>query len=281
MARAIWSGMLSFGLVSIPVRLYAATKARGRPFHQFQKGTADRIRNLRVNEHTGQVVEYPDVVKGADIGDGNYVLLGQEELDSIAPGRARLMDIEVFVDSDDIDPVYFKRAYFLGPGNDNAQKSYALLRDAMKRSGKAAVCRFVMRSTEHLALVLVHSDVLMLEILFFADEIRDPHREIDDLPGKVDLSPRERQMADQLIDTMSGPWHPPDYRDTYRERVNELIEAKIAHRKVREANRTPAQTDVSGLTEALQASLAAARTRPAGKTAREAKRQPTSRSKAN
>jgi DNA end-binding protein Ku len=124
--------MLSFGLVSIPVRLYAATKARGRAFHQFQKGTADRTRNLRVNEH------------------GNYVLLGQEELDSIAPGRARLMDIQVFVDSDDIDPVYFKRAYFLGPGNDNVQKSPALLRDAMKRSGKAAVCRFVMRSTEHL-----------------------------------------------------------------------------------------------------------------------------------
>jgi DNA end-binding protein Ku len=111
------------------------------------------------------------------------------------------------------------------------------------------------------AAVLVHSDVLMLEILFFADEIRDPHREIDDLPGKVDLSQRERQMADQLIDTMSGPWHPPDYRDTYGERVNELIEAKIAHGKVREANRTPAQTDVSSLTEALQASLAAAKAR--------------------
>jgi DNA end-binding protein Ku len=273
MARAIWSGMLSFGLVSIPVRLYAGTRARRPAFHQFQKGTAGRIRNLRVNEHTGQVVEYPDVVKGADIGDGKYVLLGQEELDSIAPGRARLLDIQVFVDSDDIDPIYFSKAYFLGPGNDSALKSYALLRDAMQRSGKAAVCRFVMRSTEYLAAVLVHDDVLLLEILLFADEIRDPHREIDDLPGKVDLSPRELQMAGQLIDAMSGPWRPPDYRDNYRERVDELIETKIAHGKVRAADQAPAQTDVSSLTDALQDSLAAARAQPARKTARERERQ--------
>jgi DNA end-binding protein Ku len=107
------------------------------------------------------------------------VLLGQEELDSIAPGRDRLLDIQVFVDSDDIDPIYFGRAYFLGPGDDNAHKPYALLRDAMQRSGKAAVCRFVMRSTEYLASVLVHDDVLVLEILLFADEIRDPHQEIE------------------------------------------------------------------------------------------------------
>ena len=273
MARAIWSGMLSFGLVSIPVRLYAATRARRPAFHQFQKGTAGRIRNMRVNEHTGQVVKYPDVVKGADIGDGNYVLLGQEELDSIAPGRARLLDIQVFVDSDDIDPIYFSRTYFLGPGNDNAHKSYALLRDAMQRSGKAAVCRFVLRSTEYLAAVLVHDDVLVLEILLFADEIRDPHQEIDDLPGEVDLSPRELQMAGQLIETMSGPWHPPDYRDTYRQRVNELIETKIAHGKVRAADQAPAQTDVSSLTGALQDSLAAARAQPARRRPHEPERQ--------
>lgn len=151
----------------------------------------------------------------------------------------------------------------------------------MERVRKAAVCRFVMRGTEHLAAVLVHRDVLTLEILFFAGEIRDPHRELDDLPGKVDLSPRELQMAGQLIDTMSGPWHPPDYRDTYRQRVDQLIEAKIAHKKVRAANRAPAQTDVSSLTEALQASLAEARARPARKTAREPKRQGTSRSRAS
>ncbi len=267
MARAIWSGVLSFGLVSIPVRLYAAAEPHQPSFHQFEKGTTDRVRYQRVNERAGHEVDYSNVVKGASSGGGNYVLLSQDELDEIAPGRSRSLDIHQFVDADEIDPIYFNKAYFLGPGDDATKKTYALLRDAMGRSGKAAIASFVMRSKEYLAAARAAGDVLVLETLFFADEIRDPHQEISNLPGRVDLSPRELQMASQLIDAMSGPWNPWDYRDTYTDRVNELIEAKKNKKEFQPAAPAPAATNVTDLTEALQASLDAAKNPRAKRTA--------------
>ncbi len=267
MARAIWSGVLSFGLVSVPVRLYPATAPHQPSFHQFENGTADRVRYQRVNERTGHEVEYSDVVKGAGTGDGKYVLLSRDELDEIAPGRSHSLDIHQFVDADDIDPIYYDKAYFLGPGEDPAMKTYALLRDAMGRSGKAAVASFVMRAKEHLAAVRADGDVLALETLFFADEIRDPHKEISNLPGPVDLPPRELQMASQLIEAMSGPWTPGDYRDTYADQVNELIEAKKNVTEIQPAPPAPATTNVTDLTRALQASLDAAKKPPGKRTA--------------
>jgi DNA end-binding protein Ku len=206
MARAIWSGVLSFGLVSVPVEMYTATGAHGPVFHQFEKGTADRVRYQRVNERTGDDVEYSDVVKGADIGGGDYVVLDQDELDSIAPGRSRLMEIRAFVDTDDIDPLYFDKAYFLGPGGEETGKLYALLREAMGSAGKVAIASFVMRGKEYLAAVRADGDLLVLETLYFADEVRDPYQQIPDLPGRVKLSRQELSMARQLIDAMSGPW---------------------------------------------------------------------------
>jgi DNA end-binding protein Ku len=258
MARAIWSGVLSFGLVSVPVELYTATEAHGPVFHQFEEGTADRIRYQRVNERTGDEVEYSDIVKGADVG-GDYVLLDQDELDSVAPGRSRLMDIHAFVDAGDIDPLYFNKAYFLGPGGDETGKLYALLREAMEKAGKAAIASFVMRGREYLAAVRADRDILVLETLFFADEVRDPAQQIPDLPGRVKLSRQELSMARQLIDAMSGPWKPADYRDTYTDRVNELIEAKKHKKKVRTSQEAPAATNVVDLSEALQSSVQAAR----------------------
>ncbi len=267
MARAIWSGVLSFGLVSIPVRLYAAAKPHQPAFHQFEKGTADRLRYQRVSERTGHEVEYSDVVKGAGIGGGDYVLLSQDELDEIAPGRSRLLDIHQFADAGGIDPLYFSKAYFLGPGDGAAKNAYALLRDAMGRTGKAAIASFVLRSKEYLAAVRAVGDVLVLETLFYADEIRDPHQEISNLPGRVDLSDRELQMASQLIEAMSGPWNPADYRDTYTDRVNELIEAKKNKKEFRPAEPAPAATNVTDLAQALQASLDAAKKPRAKRTA--------------
>ena len=259
MARSIWSGVLSFGLVSVPVELYSATEAHEPAFHQFQKGTSDRIRYRRVNERTGDEVDYPDVAKGADVGGGNYVLLDQDELDEVAPGRSRSMDIRRFVDLADIDPLYFDKAYFVGPQGDENEKTYALLRDAMARSNRAAIASFVMRSKEYLAAVRADGDLLVLETLFFADEVRDPHKEIDNLPGRVRVSQEELRMAGQLIDAMSGPWRPSEYRDTYTDRVNELIDAKAHDRVVKPSEEAPTATNVVGLTEALQASLDAAR----------------------
>jgi DNA end-binding protein Ku len=265
MARAIWSGTISFGLVSIPVELYSATEAHEPTFHQFQKGTDDRIRYQRVNERTGAQVGYSDIVKGADIGGGNYVVLDQDELDSVAPGRSRLLSIQTFVDLDDIDPIYFSKTYYLAPAGDEASKPYALLRDAMADSGKAAVATFVMRGKEYLAAIRADGDLLALETLFFADEIRDPHREIDNLPGQVQVSSQERRMAGQLISSLSGPWKPDDYRDTYTDRVNDLIEAKKHGKDFQPADEAPAATNVTDLAKALRASLDAAKKRTAAK----------------
>ena len=274
MARAIWSGVLSFGLVAIPVELYSATESHRPAFHQFEEGTADRIRYQRVNERTGDEVGYADIVKGADTGGGHYVMLDQDELDSVAPGRSRSLDIHVFVGLDEVDAIYFDRTYFLGPGGEEAAKPYALLRDAMDDSGKAAIASFVMRGREYLAAVRADGGLLALETLFFADEVRDPRAEIGNLPGRVRMSRQEVRMARQLVESMSGPWSPTDYRDTYTDRVNELIEAKKNDEEFQPADEPPAATNVSDLTAALRASVDAAKN--AKKTAG---RKPAARSR--
>lgn len=268
MARAIWSGVLTFGLVSVPVQLYSATEAHSPVFHQFEKGTGDRIRYQRVNERTDDEVEYSDIVKGADTGGGQYVMLDEDELDSVAPGRSRSMEIRTFVDLDDIDPIYFNKTYYLGPGSEETGKVYALLREAMGESGKAAIVGFVMRGKEYLAAVRADGDLLVLETLFFADEVREPHQQISDLPGRVKLSRPELRMAGQLIESMAGPWKPSDYRDTYTDRVNELIEAKKNDREVQPVEEAPPGTEVTDLTEALRASVEAAKQKPGGKRGR-------------
>jgi DNA end-binding protein Ku len=280
MARSIWSGVLSFGLVSVPVELYSATEAHEPAFHQFEKGSADRIRYRRVNERTGDEVGYSDIAKGADVGGGNYVLLDQGELEGVAPGRSRSMDIHRFVKVGDIDPIYFNKAYFVGPRGDETGKTYALLRDAMARSGRAAIASFVMRSKEYLAAVRADGDLLVLETLFFADEVRDPHKEIDNLPGRARSSQEELRMAGQLIEAMSGPWRPADYRDTYTDRVNELIDAKAHDKVVQPSDEAPEATNVVGLTDALRASLDAARKpRRSGRSDTKGKSRATSASK--
>jgi DNA end-binding protein Ku len=259
MARAIWSGVLTFGLVSVPVELYSATERHGPTFHQFEKGTADRIRYQRVNERTADEVDYSDIVKGADTGDGRYVLLDQDELDSVAPGRSRSLEVRTFVDLDDIDPVYFNKAYYLGPGGEGSEKVYALLRDAMDDSDKAAIASFVMRGKEYLAAVRADGDLLVLETLFFADEVRDARQQIGNLPGRAKVSRQELRMARQLIDSMAGPWKPSDYHDSYTERVNDLIEAKKNDKEFQPADEAPAATEVRDLAEALRASVEAAK----------------------
>ena len=267
MARAIWSGMLSFGLVSVPVELYSATETHRPAFHQFAEGTADRIRYQRVNERTGDEVGYSDVIKGADIGGGNHVMLDQDELDSVAPGQSRSLDIHAFVDLDEIDAIYFNKTYFLGPGGEEAARPYALLRDAIGESGKAAIASFIMRGKEYLAAVRADSGLLVLETLFFADEVRDPHAEIGDLPGNVKVSEQEMRMARQLVDSMSGPWTPSDYHDTYADRVNDLIEAKKSEKESQPAAQPPPATNVTDLTAALRASVDAAKKAPPKKPA--------------
>jgi len=258
-ARAIWTGVISFGLVSVPVEMFSATREHEVSFHQFERGTTDRIRYLRVNERTGKEVDYGDIVKGADIGDGEYVLVDRKELDEIAPGRSKSLDIHQFVDLDDIDPIHYQKTYYLGPGSDETVKTYALLRDAMAEANRAAIATLVMRSKEYLAAIRVEKNLLVLETMYFADEVRDPREIIERMPARTRASSQELRMAGQLIDSMTGEWRPADYRDTYTDRVKELVEAKRAGAEVVTAAKAPEATNVIDLMDALRRSVDKAR----------------------
>lgn len=266
MARPIWTGVISFGLVTVPVGLFSATEDHDVSFHQFEQGTDDRIRNKRVNESTGKEVDYSDIVKGADIGGGHYVMLEQDELESVVPGRSKSLEIDSFVDLDAIDPLHFQKSYYLGPGDGDTAKAYALLRDAMAKEGKVAIGRFVMRGKEYLTAIRADENVLVLMTLFFADEIRDPTTVLDDLPARSSGRGKEVEMASQLISTMSADWRPADYHDTYTERVQKLIDDKRDGVELELGDEAPEPTNVVDLISALRASVDAARGRSSAPT---------------
>ena len=259
MARAIWTGSLSFGLVSIPVGLYSATEDKAIRFHQFQEGTTDRIRNKRVNERTGDEVEFAEIVKGYDIGGGEYVIVKPEELEAVEPGPTRTIEIVDFVDLEAIDPIYYKSTYYLAPQGNDAQRAYELLRTAMGDTKKIGIATFVMRSKQHLVAVRPEEKVLALETMFFHDEVRDPTSEIGSLPGELTFKAREIDTAKLLIESMSAPWEAENYSDTYRQRVEELIDRKRQGEIVVTGGDTRPAAPVVDLMDALQASVKAAR----------------------
>lgn len=277
MARPVWTGYLGFGLVSIPVSIYSATQEHEVRFHQFQRDTSDRIRYKRVNERTGREVEYEDIVKGHDVGGGEYVIVEPDELDEIAPGRSRSMEIATFVDLGDIDPLHFQKSYYLGPADDDNASSYALLREALATTDKAAIVSFVMRGKEYLGAVRSADQVLVLETMYFADEVRDAESEIESLPERRRAG-KQLTMAVDLVEAMSEAWNAEEFHDTYTERVQQLVEAKRKGDEV-VAETAPEATNVTDLFEALQASVddarARRRDRPAskrrGRTAAKAK----------
>jgi DNA end-binding protein Ku len=258
-ARAIWSGSITFGLVTVPVGLFSATEDHSVHFHQYQRGTTDRIRNKRVNERTGEEVAYSDIVKGFDAQDGQVVVVEPRELEEIAPGRSRSIDVLAFVDLDEIDPIYFQKTYWLAPAKEENAKVYALLASAMADTNRVAIATFVMRSKQYLAAVRAHEDgrALALETLNYADEVRDPEESLDHLPERGPSSGKELDMARTLIESMSAPWRPEDYRDTYTDQVNELIEAKLEGNEVAVASKAPEATEVTDLLEALRRSVEA------------------------
>ena len=263
MARAVWTGSLSFGLVNVPVALFTATEERSIHFNQFQAGTSDRIRNKRVNERTGEEVAYQDIAKGYDLGGGEYVLLSADEIASVAPGRSKTIDVSAFVDLAEIDPVYFDRTYYLAPpakgGGKGAERAYALLREAMLASNKVALATFVLREKQYLVAIRPRADALVVETLLYADEVRNPVEEIDTLPVEGEWSPQELEMATMLIDSMTTEWEPERYHDTYRERLEELIERKRAGAVVALEPPAPEGAPVVDLLQALEASLRATR----------------------
>jgi DNA end-binding protein Ku len=259
MARAIWTGVVSFGLVSVPVGLYSATEDHTVHFHQLQRGTADRIRNRRVNERTGDEVDTSDIVKGYEVGEGEYVIVEPEELDEIAPGRSQAIDITDFVDLEEIEPVYFDRTYYLAPRGKEYTKVYELLRAALAQSNRVGVATFVMRGKQYLTALRAEDKVLVLQTLHWADQVRDPREELPELPSGRAGKGKELDMALQLIDSLEGPWDPSRYRDTYQEKVRELVKAKAEGQEVAAAEEAPAATNVVDLMQALQGSIDQAR----------------------
>lgn len=260
MARAIWTGSISFGLVTVPVGLYSATEDHTVHFHQFERGTTDRVRNKRVNERTDDEVDYADVVKGRESKNGKVVLVEPDELEDIAPGRSRTIDITGFVDLAEIDPIYFQKTYYLAPQGEEHQRPYSLLLQALERSERVGIAMFVMRGKQYLTAVRPQRSVLTLQTMFFADEVRDPRKELDRMPSKSRFSGKEVDTAVQLIESLSIPWKPREYRDTYTEKVEKLVREKRRGKEVTEESEPAEATNVTDLMDALQRSVDQQRT---------------------
>lgn len=312
MARAVWSGSIGFGLVSIPVRLWGATAPKHVRFHEFDRDSGRPIHHRRIAgdpslpsppfepgeeapwavtghdrsgeeraaasrtgpdagwlgtgpalSREGREIAYEDVVKGYEVAEGQYVMVTPEELAALRPERSRTIEIQDFVSLDDIDPVYFDRSYLVSPQRGaGAEKPYGLLLRAMQRSRRVGIATFVLSSKAHLAAIRPREDVLVLETMFFADEVRAVS-EIGFTPPVAEPSERELDVAMKLIDLLADEWDPTRYRDAHREKVLGLIESKTAEpRVVREEEPVPPAAGVADLMAALQASVESARKRP-------------------
>ena len=255
MPRPIWSGAISFGLVNVPVKLFSATSPKDVRFHQIDAKTNARVRQKRVSATTGEEVPYEDIVKGYELRPDTYVTITPEELESLEPKATKSIDIEDFVDLDQIDPIFFERPYYLVPDKGGA-KAYALLRAAMQETNKVGIARVVLRTKQYLAAIRAKDDVLVLETMLFPDEV-NPTEDLE-LPGdEVEVSPREEKMARQLIDSLTTEFEPEKYHDEYREKVLALIEQKAAGQEIVVEEPTEEPTKVVDLMAALEASLAA------------------------
>ncbi|MGO9900543.1 MAG: Ku protein [Solirubrobacteraceae bacterium] len=259
MARAIWSGAISFGLVNVPVKLYSATSPKTVRFNQISGKTGARIKQKRVDASTGEEVAFEDIVKGYELGPDRYVVIDPAELDALDPKATRTIDIEEFVDLEQIDPIYYDSSYYLAPSAGGA-KAYRLLLEAMRDAGKVAIGRVVLRSKQQLCALRASGEVLTLSTMLFGDEIVSPDSldELDTAAGG-EASERELAMARQLIESLSSPFDPARHRDQYRERVLALIEAKASGEQLTSAPLEEAPAPAPDLMAALEASLAAVR----------------------
>ena len=259
MARAIWSGAISFGLVNVPVKMYSATQQKTVRFHQLSGKTGARIRQKRVDPSTDEEVAYEDIVKGYEVTPDRYVVIAPEELEALDPKATRTIDIEEFVDLEEIDPIYYDHSYYLAPGAGGA-KAYRLLLDAMRESGKVGIGRVVIRSKQQLCALRPTGEVLTMTTMLWGDEVLSPER-LDELESvnEAEASDRELRMAEQLIDSLSAEFEPDKFHDEYRERVLELIERKAAGEEIAVQPEVEEPVAAPDLMAALEASLAAVR----------------------
>jgi DNA end-binding protein Ku len=262
MARSIWTGAISFGLVTVPVKLYSATNRKTVRFHQLHATTGVRIQQKRVDPQTGEEVPYEEIVKGYEIAPDQYVVVTPDELEALDPKKTKTIEIEDFVDLDQIDPIFYDHPYYLAPGPGGA-KPYRLLLEAMRETNRVAIAKVVIRSKEQLVAIRPMGDVLGMATMLFADEVVDADG-IDEVPSGDDVktSSRELDIAKQLVESLAGNFDPDKYHDTYREEVLALIERKAAGEEI--AVQPPSEevsAPVPDLMSALKASLDAVRER--------------------
>jgi DNA end-binding protein Ku len=258
MARAIWSGSISFGLLNVPVKLYSAVARRNIALREIRESDSARIKHRRVAEGTDEEVPYDEIIKAYEITPDQYVPISKDEMASMAPEKTRAIDVQDFVDLDEIDPIYFDSPYYLGPA-DGAEKAYSLLAAAMKASGKVAIARFVFRNKEHLAAIRTSGGVLTLTTMRFADEVVATSELEEVLPDKAPkVAKKEQQMAEQLIESLSTDFEPNAYRDEYREQLLGLIERKAEGKEIVASEaEAPKATKAPDLMAALEQSIAA------------------------
>jgi DNA end-binding protein Ku len=263
MARSIWSGAISFGLVTVPVKMYSAVSRKTVRFHQLNKETGVRIQQKRVDPTTGDEVPYEDIVKGYELTPEQYVVIEPSELEALDPKKTKSIEIEDFVALDEIDPIYFDHPYYLAPGAGGA-KPYRLLLEAMRETGRVAIANVVIRSKQQLVAVRpMGEDVLAMSTMVYPDEVLDPAT-IDEIAAveEVDVNSRELDIAKQLVDSLAGSFDADKYRDTYREEVLALVERKAEGKEI--AVQPAAEEDdgeVPDLMSALKASLDAVKAR--------------------
>jgi DNA end-binding protein Ku len=261
--KTMWRGAISFGLVSIPIRVYTATEEKTLRFNQLHDKDNGRIRYQRTCAKCGEEVPYEHIVKGFEYEKDRYVILSDEDLDAVPVESTRNIDIAQFVDASEIDPIYYKKSYYLGP-EEAGLKAYQLLVEALREGAKVGVAKVSFRDKEHLAAIRLMDNVLVLDTMFWPDEIREA--KFPELDKEVRVSDKEVQMAESLIENLTEPWSPDAYTDEYREALLDIVEKKVAGEEIEEIEPVePAR--VVDLMEALKQSVESTKKAPAKKSA--------------
>jgi DNA end-binding protein Ku len=281
MPRAIWTGAISFGMVTVPVKLYSAINRKSVRFHQLSGKSGVRIAQKRVDPSSGEEVPYEDIVKGYEIASDRYVVIEPGELESLEPKKTKTIEIEEFVELSQIDPVYYDHPYYLAPGPGGA-KPYRLLLEAMRETGKVAIARVVIRSKENLVAVRPMGEALGMATMIFSDEVISPEV-LDEIAEakEVKTTKRELEIAEQLVESLAGEFDPDKYRDSYRQQVLEMIERKAQGKQI--AVQPTAEEVVEpapDLMGALKASLEAVRAREGEETPAKAAKPKAAKKKA-
>jgi DNA end-binding protein Ku len=276
--RSIWKGSVSFGLVSIGVKLYAATEERDVSFHQVRRSDGARIRYKRVAESDGEEVAYSDIAKGYQLPSGEIVVLTDEDFKDLPLPSARVVDVLQFVPADQIDPIYYNRTYFLEPEK-TAVKPYVLLREALEQSDTVGLVKVAIRNREQLATLRVREGVIVLTTMIWPDEVRAADFGL--LDEDIELRPQEEQMARSLVESMTGEFEPEQYTDNYRGALQAVIDAKVEGREIVEAEEPqPTAGNVVDLMSALRASVEAAKKGRGAADGTSAKKAPASKAAA-